>query len=188
MALITTTIQQGEQSPEVTEIQKALISLGANIATAELFTSNTAGTYGPTTHAAVTALVARFGVGQQPSFNAICGRLLHIAMGAEAGSGNALKAAVREVFQARETAPVATPAELVWMATYAVIARDFTTARAIAALIPDEPVIKDKVAPIVNRTTLQPPAPELLNPENYYTVVYDYVSRTEVKELLLETS
>ena len=33
-------------------------------------------------------------------------------------------------------------------------------------------------------STLQPPAPELLNPENYYTVVYDYVSRSRIKNSL----
>lgn len=109
-------------------------------------------------------------------------------MGAEAGSSNALKEAVRESFEAHEAAPFATPAELVWLARYAVIARDFTTARNIAALIPNEPVIKEKVGPIVNLATLQPPVPEVLNPENYYTVVYDYASRNEVQNLLLETS
>jgi hypothetical protein len=54
-------------------------------------------------------------------------------------------------------------------------------------MIPNEPVIKERVGPIVNLTTLQPPAPELLNPENYYTVVYNYASRTEVQELFAGT-
>ena len=54
-------------------------------------------------------------------------------------------------------------------------------------MIPNDPVIREKVGPIVNLTTLQPPAPELLNRENYYTVVYDYASRSEVQELFSET-
>ena len=43
MAVITKTIQPGEKSAEVTEIQKAFISLGATIAPGELFTATTAG-------------------------------------------------------------------------------------------------------------------------------------------------
>lgn len=46
MAVITKTIQQGEESSEVTEIQKALISLGANITPGELFNAASDGTYG----------------------------------------------------------------------------------------------------------------------------------------------
>ncbi len=41
MAVITRTIQPGERRNEVTEMQKALISLGANIDSAELFTATT---------------------------------------------------------------------------------------------------------------------------------------------------
>ena len=186
MAVITKTIQPGEKSAEVTEIQKALISLGANIAPGELFTATTAGTFGPTTQAAITALLLRFGFsqgGQQPHFNPHVGRLLNIAVGAELGSSTALKKAVRESFDARQAAPVAGPPELAVLARYAVIGLDFTTARKIAAQIPNEPVIKEKVGPIVNGTTLQPPAPELVNRENYYTFAYNYASRSEVQEL-----
>jgi hypothetical protein len=53
-------------------------------------------------------------------------------------------------------------------------------------LIPDNSQAaeeKKKIAAIVKQSTLQPPAPEILNPENYYTVVYDYASRSEVQEL-----
>jgi peptidoglycan hydrolase-like protein with peptidoglycan-binding domain len=192
MAVITQTIQPGEKSAEVTEIQKAFISLGAIIAPGELFTATTPGTYGPTTQAAVASLLRRFGFEPPldpegevipPPFNASVGRLLNIAVGAELGSTAALRKAVRESFAVINTAPAATPAEKVWLARYAVIA-DFTTARKIAAQVPNEPVIKEKVGPIVNLTTLQPPAPELLNPENYYTVLYDYVSRSTIKSLL----
>ena len=56
MAVITKTIQPGEKSNEVTDMQKALISLGANIASTELFTATIAGTYGLTTQAAIAAL------------------------------------------------------------------------------------------------------------------------------------
>ncbi len=187
MAVITKTIQPGEKSAEVTEIQKAFISLGATIAPGELFTATTAGTLGPTTQAASTALLARFGFsqgGQQPHFNPHVGRLLNIAVGAELGNSAALRQAVRESFDARQTAPVAGPPELAWLARYAVIARYFTKAREIAAQIPDEPVIKEKVGPIVNLSTLQPPAPDRLNPENYYTVLYDYVSRSTINRLV----
>ncbi|MDN5836010.1 MAG: peptidoglycan-binding protein [Nitrosospira sp.] len=189
MAVITQTIQPGEQRNEVTEMQKALMSLGATVAPSELFTATAAGTYGPTTQAAVTALLQRFGLRPPPPpiFNTRAGRLLNIAVGAEVGNSAALKQAVRESFAVIQTAPVADATELAWLAQYAVIAQDFTTARQIAAQIPDEPVIKEKVGPIVNLTTLQPATPELVNPENYYTVVYDYVSRSEVQALLKET-
>jgi hypothetical protein len=188
MAVITRTIPSGEKSNDVTLIQQALISLGlgANIAASELFTATTAGTYGTTTQTAVGAIYDRFGFarfGLPIPFNAPIGRLLNIAVAAEVGNSAALRQAVRESFAARQTAPAATPAELALIARYAVIARDFTTAKTIAIQIPNEPVIKDKVGPIVNRASLQPPEPEMLNPENYYTVVYDYVSRAEVQEL-----
>ena len=58
MAVITRTIQSGERRNEVTEIQKALISLDASIDIGEFFTATIAGTYGPTTQAAIAALLA----------------------------------------------------------------------------------------------------------------------------------
>src|SRR5215475_11716825 len=186
MAVITRTIPSGEKSNDVTLMQQALLSLGANIASIELFTATTAGTYGTSTQTAVGDLLVRFGFAR-PSppipFNAQAGRLLNIAAGAEVGNSAALRQAVRESFAARQTAPAATPAELALIARYAVIARDFTTAKTIAIQIPNEPVIKDKVGSMVNGPSLQPPEPEMLNPENYYTVVYDYVSRAEIQEL-----
>jgi hypothetical protein len=193
MAVITNLIRAGDKTNEVTEVQKALLSLGAKIDNGELFTATTHGTYGTTTQAAVAGLLSRFGF-QQPFdddgnpipwvFEAWVGRLLNIAVAAEVGDSAALQKAVRESFDARQIAPAAAPAELAWLARYAVIARDFTTARKIAAQIPDAPVVKEKVGPIVNLNTLQPPAPELLNPENYYTVLYDYVSRNTIKLLV----
>lgn len=194
MTVITSTIQAGETSAEVTTMQKALISLGANIDSSERFTATTDGTLGPTTHAALTALRTRFGFseGGQPPFNAQVGRLLNIAVGAEIGHSAGLRQAVRESFAVIQAAPAAGTPELAWLARYATIARDFTTARAMIDLIPDDdsPAAeeKKKISAIVKQNTLQPPAPELLNPENYYTVVYDYVSRSEVQDLLLETS
>jgi hypothetical protein len=187
MAVITGPIQSGVRNNDVTLIQQALLSLGATIAPGELFTATTAGIYGTSTQSAVAALVDRFGVGPPNvliPFNASIGRLLNIAVGAEAGNCAALRQAVRESFAARQTAPAATAAELAWLARYAVMARDFTKAREIAAQIPNEPVIKGKVVPIVNLNTLQPPAPDLLNPENYYTVLYDYVSKSRLNPLL----
>jgi peptidoglycan hydrolase-like protein with peptidoglycan-binding domain len=77
----------------VTEIQKALNSLGASIASNELFTATTAGTYGPTTQAAIIALLERFGLphlNPQP-FNASIGRFLNIAAGAEVGNSAGVK-------------------------------------------------------------------------------------------------
>ena len=47
MAVITQTIQAGEQNNAVTEVQQALISLGATIATAEQATATAAGIFGP---------------------------------------------------------------------------------------------------------------------------------------------
>jgi peptidoglycan hydrolase-like protein with peptidoglycan-binding domain len=97
MPVIIQTIQPGERRNEVTEIQKAFISLGANIATNELFTVTTAGTYGPTTQAAVAAFLDRFRFlhANPPPFNALAGRLLNIAVAAEVGSSAALQKAVR---------------------------------------------------------------------------------------------
>ena len=185
MAVITKTIQPGEKNNDVTEMQKALISLGANIAGNELFTTTIAGTYGPTTQAAIAALHKWFTfVAPNPlPFNAFIGRLLNIAVAAEAGNSAALRTAVRQSFAVIQVAPVAEASELVWLARYATIARDFTTARKILELIPaGAPAVnlqeKEKIGSIVNLSTLQPPAPELLNPENYYTVLYDYVPRS----------
>ncbi len=49
MVVITKTIQPGERSVEVTQMQQALLTLGANIASGELFTATIAGLYGSTT-------------------------------------------------------------------------------------------------------------------------------------------
>ena len=158
MAVITKTIQAGEKSNEVTEMQKALISFGANIASGELFTATTSGTYGPTTQTAIIALLDRFGfphLNPQP-FNASIGRLLNIAVGAEVGNSAALQKAVRESFAVIQTVPVAGPSELAMLARYAVIARDFTTARKIANQILMSQSLGRKLASIVNLTTLQP--------------------------------
>jgi hypothetical protein len=195
MAVITRTIEPGEQRNEVTEIQKALISLGANIASGELFTATTAGTYGPTTQAAITALTRRFGfrLAIPARFDVLVGRLLNIAVGAELGDSAALKKAVTESFATIQTAAAAFPLELAWLARYATIARDFTTARKIIDLIPDGVEglevreEKKKIAAMVKQGTQQPPAPELLKPENYYTVVWKYASTSEVDELFSET-
>jgi len=187
MAVITRTIPPSERSNDVTLMQQALLSLGATIAAGELFTATTAGIYGTSTQTAVGALLDRFSVEHSSlpiTFTAQAGRLLNIAVGAEVGNSAALRQAVRESFAARQTAPAATPAELALIARYAVIARDFTTAKTIAIQIPNEPVIKDKVGPIVNGPSLQPTAPDLLNPENYYTVLYDYISQSRINSLL----
>jgi hypothetical protein len=188
--IIKRTIQPDERRNEVTEMQRALITLGANIAHGELATEKGAGTYGPRTQTAIIALLDRFGA-EHPNppipFNASVGRLLNIAVGAELGNSAALQEAVRESFAVIQTAPVAVPDELAWLARYAVMALDFTTARKIATQIPNEPVIREKVNPIVNLNTLQPPAPELLNPENYLTNRYDYVSRSRINALIGRT-
>jgi hypothetical protein len=169
-------------------MQQALISLGSQIAAGELFTATTAGTYGPSTHAAANALRVRFGVAAPVAvFNAETGRLLNIAVATEAGNTAALRQAVRESFAARQAAPAAGPVELGWVALYAVIALDFTTARSIAALIPGEPMIRDRVGPIVNRGTSQPPAPARVNPSNYYTVGYGYAPTSTIKSLIPTT-
>ena len=182
MAVITQTIQPGEQRNEVTEIQKALIILNATIDPGEIFTPTTAGTYGPTTRAAITALLQRFGFAQPspPIFNATAGRLLNIAVGAELGSSAALQRAVRESFAVIQTAPAADPRELAWLARYAVMGLEFDTAKKIATLVPNESVIREKVGPIVNWATLQPP-PEILNPANYYSVCHDYAAKSTIK-------
>jgi hypothetical protein len=191
MPVITKTIQPGERSVEVTQMQQALLTLGAYIASAELFTPTIAGIYGSTTQAAIAGLYKRFGfqATTPPPFNAFVGRLLNIAVKAEAGNSAALRTAVRESFAAIQTAPAAAPAELVWLARYATIARDFTTARSILNLIPaGAPAAvlqeKEKIGSVVNLSTLQPPAPEMVNPENYYTVLYDYIPRSAINLLV----
>ena len=172
-------------------MQQALISLGANIASGELFTTTVAGLYGPTTQAAIAALYRRFNL-VPPSplpFNAFVGRLLNIAVGAEVGNSAALRQAVRESFAAIQTAPAADASELARMARYAAIARDFTTARSILNLIPaSAPAAavqeKAKIGSVVSLSTLQPASPDLLNPENYYTILYDYVPRATINLLV----
>lgn len=193
MAVITQTIQAGERSADVTAIQKALISLGANIDIGERFTATTDGTLGATTQAALTALRTRFGISQgvHPPFNAQVGRLLNIAVGAEIGHCAGLRQAVRESFQVIQMAPAADAAELAWLARYATIARDFTTARAILALIPDDnspaAAEKKKITAIVKPSEEQASNPELLNPENYYTVKYGYVPRSMIDAVFAES-
>ncbi len=87
MAVITATIQPGERRNEVTEIQKALISLNTSIEGGEMFTPMAAGTYGPNTQAAMTVLLQRFGF-QPPvplHFDAAVGTLLNIPVAGPAG-------------------------------------------------------------------------------------------------------
>ena len=115
------------------------MSLDASIASAELFTATTAGTYGPTTQAAVAALLNRFGFSQlgQPQFDAHVGRLLNIAVAAELGSTAAVKKAVRQSGAVIQTAPVGDLSELAWTARYATIGRGFRTASKTVDMIPD---------------------------------------------------
>jgi peptidoglycan hydrolase-like protein with peptidoglycan-binding domain len=192
MAVITQTIQAGEQNNAVTEVQHALISLGATIAPDERATATAAGTFGPSTQAAVTALLARFG-SQPPSpfaFSAMAGRLLNIAVGAELGNSAGLRQAIRESFSVIQTAPAAELAELAWLSRYATVARDFTTARAAIELIPDERSVpaaeKQKIAAIVKPSPERASNPEILNPENYYTVKYGYVPRNAIDAVIEE--
>ena len=63
---------------------------------------------------------------------------LNIAVAAEVGNSAALQKAVRESFAVVQTPPVAGPFELALLARYAVIGRDFTTAKKIATQIPNE--------------------------------------------------
>jgi peptidoglycan hydrolase-like protein with peptidoglycan-binding domain len=108
MAVITQTIQPGERRNEVTEMQKAFISLGANIDSGELFTATTAGTYGTSTQTAVAALLDRFGFAHANPpipFNASEGRSLNMAVGAELGNSAGLRQAVRESFDAKSRPP-----------------------------------------------------------------------------------
>jgi hypothetical protein len=105
---------------------------------------------------------------------------LNIAAAAEAGNSVALQKAVRESFAAIQTPPAADPFELAWLARYAVMGLEFDTAKKVATLIPNESVIREKVGPIVNWATVQPP-PEILNPANYYSVCHDYAAKSTVK-------
>jgi hypothetical protein len=197
MAVITNEIWPEETSTEVTEMQKALISLGAYIAPEELFTATTEGNYGFSTQNARGALILRFGLvelnprdrGQPVLFTAVAGRLLNIAVGAEAGNSAALQEAVRESFDAGQADPAADLRELVLLARYAIIARDFSTARSIVEMIPDsaEPrhlEEREKIASIVGLSTLQPPESELRHPENYLTVAHKKVPPSMIDSLM----
>ena len=189
MAVITKTIQPGTKSADVTEIQKSLLKLGATIAVNELFTATTDGTLGPTTQAAITALLARFGFsqGQQPRYDTQVGRLLNIAVAAEVGHAAALRQAVRESFAVRGRTPDALSPELAVMARYAVIAIDFTTGRQAIALIPDDSPAageKLKIAAMVTRSGRRLAAPEVLNTANYYTFRWDYVPASTIDRLV----
>ena len=190
MAVITKTIQPGTKSADVTEIQKSLLTLGATIVASELFTTATDGTLGPTTQAAITALLARFGFsqgGQPPHYNTQAGRLLNIAVAAEVGHAAALRQAVRESFAVRGRNPDAGPPEFAVMARYAVIATDFTTARQAIALIPDDSPAADekvKIAAMVTRSGRRLAAPEALNAANYYTFRWDYVPASTIDRLV----
>jgi hypothetical protein len=116
--------------------------------------------------------------------------LLNIAVGAEIGHSAGLRQAVRESFAAIQIAPAATPAELAWLARYATIARDFTTARSAIELIPDERSVptaeKHKIAAIVKPNPARDSNPEILNPENYYTVKYGYVPKSAIDAVIEE--
>jgi len=189
MPPITLTIKPNDQRPEVTRMQKALISIGATIADAELAHAGAEGRYGPTTQNAVAALRRRFGLPTEDEngdpvldFDAPLGRLLHVAAAAEEGSSAALQTAVRESFAAIGIPP-GDSSERSWLARYAVIARDFTTARKIVGPPPGTIFV---ISSIVNESPGQPPAPELVNPENYYTFLYDYVARSTVRQWVKE--
>lgn len=186
MPVITQTIQPDERRSEVTAIQQALISLGASIDPGELATANVAGTYGLDTQQAMGHFRQHFGhtlTGgfDLPDFNAADGRLLNIAVAAESGNSAALQKAVRESFAVIHIPRAAEETELRWLARYATIAGDFATASKILDLLPNGLPL---VAAIVKQSTLQPPKPELLNPENYYTFLYDNVPKNTVKFLL----
>jgi hypothetical protein len=115
-------------------------------------------------------------------FNASIGRLLHIAVAAEKGNTAELKTAVNEAFDAINVAPAAGELELSWLARYATIARDFTLANRIIGMLPNGlPAIEA----IVRHNALEPEKPEASNPENYYTFIYEYVSRKAI--LLLDS-
>jgi hypothetical protein len=83
-------------------MRQALINLGADIDSAELFTASVAGLYGSSALAAITALYRRFGsvALSPPPFNAFVRRLLNIAVGTEACNSAALRTAKRESFAA----------------------------------------------------------------------------------------
>ena len=189
MAVITQTIQPGERRNEVTEIQKALISLGANIAPAEIFTPTTAGTYGPTTQAAIAALLPRFGLVQPgPHLQCYSGKVIeHRGRGGNGQQRGAATSCAR-ILRGETDRTGCRSIELAWHARYAVMARDFTTAKKIATLIPNEPAHQEKEDWSNSQTEhLTASAPEILNPENYYTVLYDYVPRSTIKAFVSGT-
>src|SRR5262245_57975998 len=123
MEEITETIQSGEGSAEVTEMQQALISLGAAIAPAE----QNGETYGPSTLAAVHAFQQQFGLPVADTLDPSTGRLMNVAATfAGAGDPAALRDVVREA-----AADTSQPQELYWLARYATLAGDYETAQSI---------------------------------------------------------
>lgn len=183
MPVITQTIALNERRPEVTAIQKALLSVGYTIGPAELYTTNVDGKFGEQTQGVLVdfigPLVNLDEVGDP--FNAAWGRLLHVAVPAELGNSAALHLAASECLAVIEVPPALSWSELSSLAKYSVMGRNFTSAKQIIdEWIGPDPVLKALVDELAGQT----PKPDLLNPENYYTFVYDYVSAADIKALM----
>ncbi len=187
MPLITRTIGPFEQSEDVTAIQKDILLAGGFIPEEELFHDNVNGVFGGETSVALINVLQRFASPANITnifgfpFNAAWGRMLHMAAAAERGNSAALYAAVQESYDARNILPALSPPEKIWMARFGVIARNFSVAKAINQSLAEP---NDDITRIVSQNGMQPANPELLNPENYYTFVYDYVSRADVKAIM----
>jgi len=156
MPIITAPIRPNDSGQAVADLHKALLKYGAPIADTE----KSGQRFGDSTLAAVLAFRSQHGLppiaGTASPFDASVARLLHVASAAADGNRVALRVAVRESVAA---AGNATPPENFWLARYAVIAFDYSSARTAARRAP---LLSDLVTQIIEvqlDLTTQPPRP-----------------------------
>jgi peptidoglycan hydrolase-like protein with peptidoglycan-binding domain len=185
MPIIGVPLKLGDTGTSVQALQDQLMTLGFTIDGNEL----PARRFGAKTLAAVLAVRKRHGLPEVANnttpFDASVDRLLHVAAARVTGNTRMLRDAVRESFAAAQNPP---ETEIVALARYATIARDFATARQAAALAPRNTVITQEVGPIVCPSTFRPAQPEIQTPENYYTCRYDYIPPGVLDALLGRTA
>jgi hypothetical protein len=104
-----------------------------------------------------------------------------MAVPAELADTARLYTAVSECFDVIDVPPAATWFDMFFLARYATMARNFTIAKKVIDRVSQlDPIVKE----VAEEAASETPKPELLNPENYYTFAYDYVSRADVQALM----
>jgi peptidoglycan hydrolase-like protein with peptidoglycan-binding domain len=179
MSLIPTPLPSS--GPQVAALQVALMELGFGLHANEIQSSQ----FGPSTQGAVGSFRENMGLPPtaptESPFDAAAARLINVVVPANGTANAPLEAAVHESVAAAQGAAAI---EVEWLARYATIARDFTTARQAAARAPADTVITTVVKPVIGDVSFQTPNPELQNPENYYTCRFDFVPQAALDALL----